>query len=63
MPLVVSHVPPQQSESSWHALPSGAQLPPPEPLPLPPPLLLLPLPVAPHVPVDVSHVPLQQSAS
>lgn len=76
MPLLVSHVPPQQSESCAHGYPSGAHPAPPELLPLPPPLLpplllfpplpLLPPPLllpppAPHVPLLVSHEPLQQS--
>jgi len=75
VPLLVSHVPPQQSASCEHGYPSGAHPPPPELLPLPlllpllllPPLLPLPLPLllpppAPHVPLLVSHTPLQQSA-
>jgi hypothetical protein len=58
-PVAVSHELLQHSESCVQVAPALPQLPPPELLLLPPPLLLL-LP-APHVPVAVSHAPLQQS--
>jgi hypothetical protein len=68
VPLLVSQVPPQQSELCTHGVPSGAQPPPellplllplppllpPPPLPLPPPPLLLPLLLLPPAP----HVPV-----